>query len=222
MSVANLTEQEQAVVYDCLRAATEGPFFAEREFGALFGMARAEVRSVMRAWPRVDRSDGTVALAISNAIANLLSHAHAMPEERRRWVPASDEEIFAILGKWHEAPVMGPAQLLRTLGDLMSGLSETCYEAPWMVGTEYMVPELCRRAVESGEAQPWGRGAVTPAVARHLSELAEKLGGWARLDKAGTGYLPFAPFPTPDRFSDELDFWKRRSQDRALPGGHRD
>lgn len=213
MSVANLTEREQAVVYDCLRAATEGPFFAEREFGDLFGMARAEVRAVMRAWPRVDRSDGTAGLAISNAIANLLSHAHAMPEERRRWVPASDEEIFAILGKWLGAPAMAPPQLLRTLGDLMSGISESCYQAAWMVGTEYMVPELCRRALESGEAQPWARGTVTPAVARHLSELADKLGGWARLDEAGTGYQPFDPFPTPDRFLEELDFWKRRSQD---------
>ena len=40
MSVADLSEREQAVVHDCLRAAAEGPFFAEREFGALFGMAR--------------------------------------------------------------------------------------------------------------------------------------------------------------------------------------
>ena len=53
MSVSDLTEQEQAVVYDCLRAAAEGPFFAEREFGALFGMGRSDVCSVMRAWPRV-------------------------------------------------------------------------------------------------------------------------------------------------------------------------
>ena len=218
MSVSDLSERERAVVHDCLRAAAEGPFFAEREFGALFGMARAELRSVMRAWPRVDRSDGTVALAISNAIANLLSQGHAMPDERRRWVPASDEEIFAILGKWHRAPAMARPQLLHTLGDLMSGLSETCYQAAWMVGTEYMLPELCRRAIESDEPQPWARGTVTPAVARHLSELADELGGWVRRGKGGTGYLLFNPFPTPERFVEELDFWKRRAQEQALPG----
>ncbi len=211
MSVSDLTEKEQAVVYDCLRAATEGPFFAEREFGALFGMARAEVGSVMRAWPRVDRSDETVSLAISNAIANLLRQTHVLPEERRRWVPASDEEIVAILGKWHDATVVAPSQVLRTLGDLMSRISETCYEAPWMVGTEYMVPELCRRAAATGEPQPWARGEVAPAVARHLTELAGKLGGWARLEEGGTGYLPFDPFPTPGRFLEELDFWKRKA-----------
>ncbi len=219
MSVADLSEREQAVVHDCLRAAAEGPFFAEREFGALFGMARAELRSVLRAWPRVDRSDGTVGLAISNAIANLLNQGQTMPEERRRWVPASDEEIVAVLGKWHGAPAMAPSQLLQTLGDLMSGLSETCYQSTWMVGTEHMLPALCRRAIESGEAQPWARGEVTPAVAMHLTELAEKLGGWVRLDKGGTGYRPFNPFPTPERFVEELDFWKRRSQQQAPPGG---
>ena len=88
-----------------------------------------------------------------------------------------------------------------------------------MVGTEYMLPELCRRAIASGVPQPWARGAVSPAVARHLTELAEKLGGWARLGKGGTGYLPFNPFPTPARFVEELDFWKRRSQDQAPRGG---
>ena len=211
MSVSDLTEKEQAVVYDCLRAATEGPFFTEREFGALFGMGRSEVGSVMRAWPRVDRSDETVSLAVSNAIANLLRQTHAMPEERRRWVPASDEEIVAVLGKWHDGTVMAPSQMLRTLGDLMSRVSETCYETPWMVGTEYMVPELCRRAAESGVPQPWARGKVTPAVARHLGELAGKLGGWARLDEGGTGYLLFDPFPTPERFVEELDFWLRKA-----------
>lgn len=210
MSVSDLTEQEQAVVYDCLRAAAEGPFLAEREFGALFGMGRSEVSSVMRARPRVDRSDETVSLVISNAIANLLGRTHTMPEERRRWVPASDEEIVAVLGKWHDATVVAPSQILRTLGDLMSRISEICYEAPWMVGTEYMVPELCLRAVETGEPQPWARGEVTPAVARHLTELAGKLGGWARLEGDGSGYLPFDPFPTPARFLEELDFWKRK------------
>lgn len=79
----------------------------------------------------------------------------------------------------------------------MSELSEQCYYAGWMAGTEYLVPELCRRADVTGQAQPWGHGEVTPERARELLALADRLGSWADLDEAGIGYVPHQPFPLP-------------------------
>lgn len=77
----------------------------------------------------------------------------------------------------------------------MSDVSEECYYAGWMLGTEYVVPELCRRALDSGEPQPWGDGEVTPEQARELTELADRLGSWADLEEQGIGYVQHDPFP---------------------------
>ena len=87
--------------------------------------------------------------------------------------------------------------VLQLLGQEMSDISEDCYCAGWLGGTEYVVPELCRRAAESGRPQWWGPDVVTPERARGLVHLAEQLGHWADLDEAGVGYVPFRPFPIP-------------------------
>lgn len=111
-----------------------------------------------------------------------------------------------------------PAALLRRLGDAMSDLSERCYYAGWMSGTEYVVPELCRRAAATGEAQPWGQGEVTAGDAAELLSLAHRVGTWADLDEAGTGYVPFQPYPVPAKYQEEIEreiAWRlaRRAED---------
>ncbi len=210
MSLSQLTERERTIVRDCLRATCEGPFFPDREFFSRFGQQRAEVYSVLQAWPEVDDSKAPTALAIINAMANLLSYPHGKPEERRRWVPASDEEILRVLHKWQGKSASNPAQLLRRLGETMGGVSEACYAAGWYQGTEYLVPALCRRVLETGQPQPWARGEVTLAMAQSLSALADELGHWAKLNDNATGYVPFDPFPTPPEHMAELAFWKQK------------
>lgn len=91
--------------------------------------------------------------------------------------------------------------LLQHLGAAMSDISEACYYAGWLRGAEYMVPELCRRAIESGQPQQWGHGQVTPEQALDLIALAEQLGSWACLDDDGIAYVPFQPFPLPPHYS---------------------
>lgn len=95
--------------------------------------------------------------------------------------------------------------LIRRLGDLMSQVSQECYYAGWLGGTEYLVPELCRRALASGHSQPWGHGAVTPALARILYDMAEQLGHWVDTDEMSVGYVPFNPFPIPTEYIAALD-----------------
>lgn len=105
---------------------------------------------------------------------------------------------------------------LDVLGRLMSDLSETCWSAGWLEGTEYLVPELCRRAVERDEPQPWGQGEVAPALAKALAVLAGELRHWANLDARGAGYVAFDPFPVPQACVDDLDHWLVR-RDRRGP-----
>ncbi len=86
--------------------------------------------------------------------------------------------------------------LVQQLGREMSDISEDCYCAGWLGGTEYMVPELCRRAIEMGLTQHWGHGEVTLEQARQLWGLAERIEGWAENDLDCIGYVLFLqPIP---------------------------
>lgn len=95
--------------------------------------------------------------------------------------------------------------LLQELGRRMSELSEACMAAGWLGGTEYLVPELCRRAIDQQQSQRWGHGEVHPERAAQLMALADQLGHWADLDEAGVGYVAFDPFPTPPEYRSALD-----------------
>jgi hypothetical protein len=95
--------------------------------------------------------------------------------------------------------------LVQQLGQAMSDISEDCYCAGWLGGTEYFVPELCRRAVESGRMQYWGHGEVTPEQARELVALAERAGCWADTDYYSVGYDPFQPFPMPPEYAEAIE-----------------
>jgi hypothetical protein len=95
--------------------------------------------------------------------------------------------------------------LVQQLGKAMSDISEDCYCAGWMRGTEYLVPELCRRAVEFNRVQHWGHGEVTPELARELWALAERAGCWAVEDDASVAYDPFQPFPIPPEYIEGVE-----------------
>ena len=95
--------------------------------------------------------------------------------------------------------------LLQQFGAAMSDISEDCYCAGWLGGTEYLVPELCRRAIESGRTQYWGHGEVTPELARELVAVAERAGCWADTDQYSVGYDPFQPFPIPPQFVEAIE-----------------
>lgn len=108
--------------------------------------------------------------------------------------------------------------LVQQLGQEMSDISEDCYCAGWLGGTEYLVPELCRRAAESGYTQHWGHGEITPELGRQLILLAEQAGCWANTDFASVAYDPFQPFPIPLEYTAEIDreqaFWRDQQAER--------
>jgi hypothetical protein len=109
--------------------------------------------------------------------------------------------------------------LVQQLGKEMSDISEDCYYAGWLGGTEYMVPELCRRAIESGLTQYWGHGEVTLEQARWLWGLAERIGCWADNDLECIGYDPFQPFPIPPEYTEAIE---RKQSSRFAPSQRED
>jgi hypothetical protein len=72
MSLQALNDDEKRVIFECLRAAVDGPFFPEWEFHSLFGLRRSEFAEITSAIPDIDDSDRTVFLAINGALNNLL------------------------------------------------------------------------------------------------------------------------------------------------------
>ncbi len=95
--------------------------------------------------------------------------------------------------------------LLQQLGAAMSDISEDCYCAGWLGGTEYFVPELCRRAIRTGRSFYWGHGEVSPERARELVALAEQVGSWADLDEPGVGFVLYQPFPIPVEYVEAVE-----------------
>jgi len=106
---------------------------------------------------------------------------------------------------WHD--------LIQQLGAAMSDVSEECYCAGWLGGTEDVLPELCRRAIETGRPQRWGHGEVTPATARKLWAIAERAGTWADQHPQDDSYVPYRPFPLVPGVAEEVD----REQSPPLP-----
>ena len=92
-------EDEVHVIGQVLRAAVEGPFFEDWEFHTLFGLTRDEAAAVAAAWPNVDLRDGTVQLAITNSMVNLLGYPHEDDEAWRRYITVPREEVRRILDR---------------------------------------------------------------------------------------------------------------------------
>ena len=69
------------------------------------------------------------------------------------------------------------------LHDFASEISEQCWCAQWIDGLEDTLPQLCKKVLQTGEAQPYGQGVVTVQDATILQGMVEGLGGWEALQE---------------------------------------
>jgi hypothetical protein len=99
-SLAALTEREKEVVFECLRAASDGPFFPNWEFATLFGLERAQLRRIAAAAPHIDDSHEDTVLAIHNTLANLLDYPHHHESAWSQFISVPEEEVSRVFSKW--------------------------------------------------------------------------------------------------------------------------
>lgn len=104
MPLAQLTDEERAIVLECLECVASGKIIPDWEFSIVMGIQRGELLDVVDRWPDVDDSDDTVSLAINNSLNNLLGYPHAY---HSRWddvlsVPKS--EVARVFRKWRGKP----------------------------------------------------------------------------------------------------------------------
>lgn len=72
-------------------------------------------------------------------------------------------------------------EMLQHLGRLMSDVSEDCWSAGWLRGTEEIVPMLARESVNACMPTYWGEGKISVDLARRLCRIADWLGCWVRV-----------------------------------------
>ena len=87
-------------MFECLRAASEGPFFPDWEFHTLFGLERDQVRRIAAAIPDIDDSSEEVALAINNAMAHLTGYPHHQEAVWSQFISVPEEEVDRVFSKW--------------------------------------------------------------------------------------------------------------------------
>jgi hypothetical protein len=100
MGLQALNHKERQVIFECLRAAVDGPFFPDWEFHTLFGQHRSEVAEIAAAIPDIDDSDERISLAINNALANLLGYPHGATAAWQQFISVPESEVSRIFERW--------------------------------------------------------------------------------------------------------------------------
>jgi hypothetical protein len=104
MALEHCTEEDRQIIGRCLRASVEGPFFDEWEFQTLFGITRAQVAQVLKAWPAVDGRDKNVDLAVHNSLGQLLGYPHREKEAWEQYIAMPKERVRETLRRWKLPP----------------------------------------------------------------------------------------------------------------------
>lgn len=99
-SFATLTPEERHVIYQCLKAAAEGPFFPDWEFQALFGMSKNDVARLIALWPDINHAQTFIQAAINSSINNLLGYPHNKFDIWHEYISADPAQLAVIFQKW--------------------------------------------------------------------------------------------------------------------------
>lgn len=97
---AKLTPEEQHVIYQCLRAAIEGPFFPDWELPALCGLSKKEVERLIALWPDVNHAQTATQAAINNSINTLLRYPHKKFDVWHEYISVDPTQLAVIIQKW--------------------------------------------------------------------------------------------------------------------------
>lgn len=137
------------------------------------------------------------------------TYAEIPNESAKKWVDEAEEELrglypaFAVASEFLAIELRGDPSVITQLtrdeaiqmmGDIMSEISERCYCAGWMDGTEEVVPQLVAEALSTGQDQGWCMNELRLHEAKHLKALNDYLGHWVDFNMGdGPTYIPYTP-----------------------------
>ncbi|NET09140.1 MAG: hypothetical protein F6K16_31445 [Symploca sp. SIO2B6] len=100
MSFSLLKDEEQNIIFECVKAAVEGPFFPDWEFHALFRFYRNEIAEFVENWSSLDYDSRDVKLAINNSLNNLTGYPHQYFDAWEDYLPANRKQVNELFRKW--------------------------------------------------------------------------------------------------------------------------
>ena len=109
MPLKDLSNDEQRVIGECVRAAVEGPFFPMWEFHTLFGLEHQEVADIAFARLPPEDSREDVRIAINNALNMLTGYPHKRYDVWDKYISVPPMDVRRILKKWKGTPTYGSA-----------------------------------------------------------------------------------------------------------------
>lgn len=106
MPLAQLTDDEKALVFECLKCVAAGKVtLHDWEFQTIMGIEVKDLLAVVNKWPEVDDSEEVVFLAINNSMNNLLGYPHGKHFMWSEFIHAPQSEIARVFAKWRGDPV---------------------------------------------------------------------------------------------------------------------
>lgn len=103
MALAQLTDDEKEVVYECLKCIASGKVILhDDEFSTIIGLEVEEFLDIFSRWPQVDDSQEAVHLAINNSMNNLLGYPHGKYARWDEFLSVPQGEVARVFAKWRE------------------------------------------------------------------------------------------------------------------------
>jgi hypothetical protein len=107
MADRNSALNDEDLLLAALRAAAEGPFFPDTEFGMLNGFSRDDLRSLIERWPCAC-DEAFVDLAITNVVVNLTEYPHGRWADWARYSGEEPASLIALLQHWRAGSYKTP------------------------------------------------------------------------------------------------------------------
>ncbi len=103
MSIKHLSQVEVAIIGECLKAASSGPFLRQGQFfdEEVLGFNLDELLDVSSKWPQVFL-DNKINSVVNNVLAAFMPDGYPLykREDWDKWISASPAEVDEILAKW--------------------------------------------------------------------------------------------------------------------------
>lgn len=102
MSKKHLKEAQLDLIYACLKAVSDGPFFSKGSTWeySIFGCDIDCIREIVRDWPELNWNSKETHLAINNSLNNLLGYPHGHYDVWDEWIPDAPAAVSEALHRW--------------------------------------------------------------------------------------------------------------------------
>jgi hypothetical protein len=100
VDIRRFSRAERKVLRQCVIAATDGPFFDDRDFASLFSQDRTAVRVAAEELEHATMLTSSARSAISGSLNNLLRYPHEMPQALECWICLSRKDLETLADRW--------------------------------------------------------------------------------------------------------------------------